>query len=235
MPWRRWSRMAHAFSLVAAAMVLLTSESPQTGRVTGQLALLERGGGAGKDLATAVVYLQAIDGHADDTPGTVSTDATITMRGREFIPHMAVVRRGGSVQFPNADPFSHNVFSNANPGSFDLGLYRRGATRSATFEQPGVYPIYCNIHARMVSYVIAVPGRHVTRADDTGAFALDDVPVGTYRLNVWHERAARLSQELVVTAAGASVKMTLDARGYIAGAHLNKFGVPYSSTRSDRY
>lgn len=229
------SRMGRHLSLVGGALLLLTSESPQTGRVSGQLALLERSGGAGKDLATAVVYLQAIDGHADDDHGSVSTEATITMRGREFIPHIAVLRRGGSVQFPNADPFSHNVFSNADPGSFDLGLYRRGATRSAAFDQPGVYPIYCNIHARMVSYVIAVPGRHVTRADESGAFALEDVPVGTYRLYVWHERAARLSQELVVTAAGASVRLTLDARGYIAGAHLNKFGVPYSSTRGDRY
>jgi plastocyanin len=229
------SRIGRHLSLLGGALLLLTSESPQTGRVSGQLALLERGGAAGKDLATAVVYLQAIDGQTNEDRGVVSAEATITMRGREFIPHMAVVRRGGSVQFPNADPFSHNVFSNTDPGSFDLGLYRRGATRSATFEQPGVYPIYCNIHARMVSYVIAVPGRHVTRADDSGAFALEDVPVGTYRLYVWHERAARLSQELVVTAAGASVRLTLDARGYIAGAHLNKFGVPYSSTRSDRY
>jgi hypothetical protein len=127
------------------------------------------------------------------------------------------------------------VFSNTVPGSFDLGLYRRGATRTATFEQPGVYPIYCNIHARMVSYVVAVPGRHVAFVDRTGAFALQDVPVGTYRLHVWHERAARLSQEVVVTGAGASVRLSLDARGYVAGAHLNKFGVPYSSTRSDRY
>ncbi len=221
--------------VLGAALGVFASEAPSNGRVTGQLTLLERNGGGPNDMATAIVFLQALDAHADDDRGSVSTEATIAMRGREFVPHIAVIRRGGTVQFPNADPFSHNVFSNTEPGSFDLGLYRRGATRTATFDRPGVYPIYCNIHARMVSYVITVPGRHVAFVDGSGTFILDDVPVGTYRLHVWHERAARLSQDIVVTASGAAVRLTLDARGYIAGAHLNKFGMPYSSTRSDRY
>jgi plastocyanin len=220
-----------------AAAVLLTSmgASPATGTVTGQLSLLERTGGARRDLATAIVFLQPLDAQADDDRGFVPTEASVAMRGREFIPHVAVVRRGGSVAFPNQDPFSHNVFSNTDPVRFDLGLYRRGATRSAAFDRLGVYPIFCNIHARMVSYVIAVPSRHVVSPDADGRFTLTDVPVGTYRLHVWHERAARATAELTVTAGGATVQLDLDARGYVPGAHLNKFGVPYSSTRSDRY
>ena len=82
----------------------------------------------------------------------------------------------------------------------------------ATFSQPGVYAIYCNIHARMVSYVIAVPGRHVVRANPDGRFALVDVPVGLYRLHVWHERAVHLTQEISVTATGATVQLALEAR-----------------------
>ena len=178
---------------------------------------------------TALVWL------ADDDRGSVSTEATIAMRGREFLPHTAVIRSGGAVRFPNQDPFSHNVFSNSDPVAFDLGLYRRGVTRSATFARPGVYPIYCNIHAKMVSYVVAVPGRHVTFAGADGRFELSDVPVGTYRLHVWHERAARVSAVVTVTPTGATQSVTLDARGWISGAHLNKFGAPYTSTRADRY
>ena len=223
---------------IGLAMLLWTvpAASPQRGTVTGQLTLLERQGAARRDLATAVIYLDAMDGAPRDESGEVPAEAVIAMRGREFIPHMAVVRRGGAVQFPNQDPFSHNVFSNTDPVRFDLGLYRRGATRVASFEAPGVYPIYCNIHARMVSYVISVPGRHVTQADAEGRFSLADVPVGSYRVHVWHERATPVMQELIVPATGAVVRLSLDARGYIAGgAHLNKFGMPYSSTRSDRY
>ena len=64
-------------------------------------------------------------------------DATIAMTGREFVPHVRVVLAGGTVAFPNQDPFSHNVFSNAEAGPFDLGLYRRGASRAATFPRAG--------------------------------------------------------------------------------------------------
>ena len=203
--------------------------------VTGQLALLERTGAAKADLGTAIVYLQPIGARTDDDHGAVRDDANIVMHGREFIPHTAVIRSGGSVSFPNDDPFSHNVFSNTDPERFDLGLYRRGVTRTATFAQPGVYAIYCNIHARMVSYVIAVPTKHVVWADGEGRFTLPDVPVGSYRLHVWYERAKPISQEIIVSNSGAAVQVTLDARGYVAGPHLNKFGMPYTSTRSDRY
>jgi plastocyanin len=230
-----------AFRLAVTAVVLcagsagLVAGSPHAGRISGQLTMLERPGVKTKDLATAIVYLQPLDGRGDDDNGSLRDEATIAMRGREFIPHSTVIRSGGSVAFPNQDPFSHNVFSNAEPGSFDLGLYRRGASRVARFGQAGVFPIFCNIHARMVSYVIAVPGRHVATVDADGRFVLDDVPVGTWRLVAWHERAARFTEDIAVSAAGASVQIALDARGHVTAAHLNKFGMPYTSTRSDRY
>jgi plastocyanin len=213
----------------------MSAESPQLGTVDGTLALLERAGGERNDLGTAIVYLESTDGRASDARDAGNAEATIVMRGREFMPRTAIVRTGGAVKFPNADPFSHNVFSNTDQSSFDLGLYRRGSTRSASFQRPGVYPIYCNIHSRMVSYVIAVPGRHVTMAGGDGRFQLTDVPVGSYRLHVWHERAQQVSEAVSVTGAGATVRITLDARGYVPGSHRNKFGLPYSTTRSDRY
>lgn len=206
-----------------------------TAAVSGQLALIERTGAAKTDIGTVIVYLQPVGARTDDDGGTVHSDARIVMHGREFTPRTAVIRSGGSVSFPNDDPFSHNVFSNTDPERFDLGLYRRGTTRTATFSQAGVYAIFCNIHARMVSYVIAVPTRHVTSVDGDGRFVLPDVPVGTYRLHVWHERAIPISQDLTVPSTGATVQLTLDARGYVAGPHLNKFGMPYTTTRSDRY
>ena len=228
-------RQCGHIAVLVAAVGMLCAASPATGRITGQLTILERPGATTRDMSTAIVYLQSLDARQSDDHGSVSAEATIAMRGREFLPHATVIHSGGTVAFPNQDPFSHNVFSNTDPGSFDLGLYRRGTLRVATFAQAGVFPIYCNIHARMVSYVIAVPSRHVAAVGADGQFVLEDVPVGTWRMVVWHERATRLAEDVVVSANGATVKLTLDARGYVAGAHLNKFGMPYTSTRSDRY
>jgi hypothetical protein len=159
------------------------------------------------------------------------------MTGREFVPHVRTILVGGSVAFPNKDPFSHNVFSNAETGPFDLGLYRRGVSMARTFTRPGIYPIYCNIHSRMVSFVIAIATPYVAVVAADGRFVIPDVPVGTYVLHAWHERAGgSVTREIVVPAGGlAGQRIVLDARAYVAGPHLNKFGLPYAASRADKY
>lgn len=204
-----------------------------TRTISGVVTLQDRAGAPRDGVSGAVVYLQG--GPADARASALPERASIAMRGREFIPHVQIVRAGGDVAFPNQDPFSHNVFSNTANGSFDLGLYRRGRTRSATFDAPGVHPVYCNIHVRMVSYVVAAPTRFVATVGRDGTFRIADVPPGTYTVHVWHERAPEQQQELIVADSDATVRFTLDARGNPLAQHLNKFGQPYSATRTDRY
>jgi hypothetical protein len=147
------------------------------------------------------------------------------------------VLAGGTVAFPNEDPFRHNVFSSSELGPFDLGLYPRGASRSASFPRPGAYPIYCNIHSRMASFVVAVPTRWATHPEEDGSFLIEGVPAGAYVLHAWHERGtAEVRRGILVPASGlADLQVTIDARSYVAAPHLNKFGRPYSLIRTDRY
>jgi plastocyanin len=235
---RRAPSGPRAASLLVGLLLLGASGAgAQGGAVVGQLRLVERGGGAARDLAQGVVWLEAPRRLA--APASVvraPTEETIVMRAREFLPHVRVVRVGGSVGFPNDDPFSHNVFSNTTLGAFDLGLYREGVTRAAQFARPGVYPIYCNIHHRMVSFVVAVPTPWAAQPADDGRFALRDVPPGHYVLHAWHERGGEVRQPVEVRADGAvTVALSLDARGHVSSVHLNKFGLPYTATRADRY
>src|SRR5690349_20545527 len=159
--------------LAGAALLLVPGLSlGAQATISGTVALEERADAERGDLRTAVVYLEPRDRliQVNDVPSMRSR--VIAMRGREFRPHVTIVLAGGTVAFPNDDPFSHNVFSNVDVGPFDLGLYRRGATRSATFARPGVYPIYCNIHSMMVSFVVAVPSPWATQPDESGRFVL---------------------------------------------------------------
>jgi plastocyanin len=228
------ARFVAALTLAVAPSVLAAQ-----GVVSGQLAVVERQGAERTDLRAAVVYLEPRGRGVQSSGGGRPTprDAVIAMTGREFVPHVRVILAGGTVAFPNQDPFSHNVFSNAEAGPFDLGLYRRGASRSATFPRTGIYPIYCNIHSRMVSFVIAVPSPLVAVVAADGRFTIPDVPAGTYQLHAWHERAgARVTREIVVPATGlAGQRVVLDTRAHVPGPHLNKFGLPYAATREDRY
>ncbi|MEO8564276.1 MAG: hypothetical protein ABI601_19520 [bacterium] len=233
---RVWARL-----LGAAVLTLFgaTNVAHAQGAVTGQIALVERQGAERSDLRSAVVYLEPIGRVARDAGAKAEPrEASIAMTDREFVPHVRVVPAGGSVSFPNQDPFSHNVFSNAEAGPFDLGLYRRGASRTAHFPRPGIYPVYCNIHSRMVSFVVAVPEANVASfVGADGRFAIPDVAAGSYRLVAWHERAgARVVRDVIVPAAGLlGQRIVLDARSYVSGPHLNKFGLPYAATRADRY
>jgi plastocyanin len=219
------------------SMLLATAPLPAQGSVSGVLTLEERPGADRGDVRSAVVYLESAGRVMTVSDAPSRHSGTIVMRGREFLPHVRVVLAGGSVAFPNEDPFRHNVFSSAELGPFDLGLYPRGATRSASFVQPGAYPIYCNIHSRMVSFVVAVPTRWATQPEEDGSFVLQGVPAGAYILHAWHERGtAERTREILVPAAGlADLRVTVDARSYVPAPHLNKFGRPYSLIRADRY
>jgi len=207
------------------------------GTVSGQVILAEPASAARHDVATAVVYLEPVNHPSRyDRPTGEPSTASVAMREREFIPHVQIVRAGGSVDFPNQDPFSHNVFSNMSLGAFDLGLYRRGATRAATFPRVGVYAIYCNIHANMVSFVIAVPTNAFARVTADGRFSMPNVPAGSYILHVWHERTPDIAESLEVSAEGTStLVISIDTRAFPVTAHLNKFGKTYATTRADRY
>ena len=226
-------------SLAAAGMLVAVASfaANAQGTVSGVLSLEERAGADRGDIRSAVVYLEPRERAipVNDVPSMRSR--VIAMRGREFRPHVAIVLAGGNVAFPNDDPFSHNVFSNVDLGPFDLGLYRRGVTRAATFGRPGVYPIYCNIHSMMVSFVVAVPSPWATQPDDVGHFTLRGVPAGRYVIHAWHEHGAReVTRDLTVPETGVdSLQLMIDARTYVEAGHLNKFGRPYALIRDDRY
>ena len=227
-------------TIASCALSTVAAAAARAQGVSGQVSLVERPGAGKCDAQTAIVYLEAPGSARTVSDGGAPEPllaSSIVMRGREFIPHVRAVLAGGSVSFPNRDPFSHNVFSNADPGPFDLGLYRRGASRSASFARPGVYPIYCNIHSKMVSFVVAVPTPYVAQAGPDGRFTIPDAPPGNYLLHVWHECAGAVAtREITIPSGGLSgVRVTLDARAYVAAPHLNKFGLPYSATRADRY
>ena len=239
--------MATLMSHVASAtrrgfgLIALTAAGSIPGRaqgiVAGQVTLTESKASARNDVANSVVYLEATNRPSRfERPGGEPSAASIVMRDREFVPHVQIVRAGGTVEFPNQDPFSHNVFSNTSLGAFDLGLYRRGASRASTFQRVGVYAVYCNIHSSMVSFVVAVPTSAFTRVGADGRFSMPDVPAGKYLLHVWHERTPEIVEPLDVPATGVrTLSVTLDTRAYPATAHLNKFGQAYPPVRGDRY
>jgi plastocyanin len=181
----------------------------------------------------AVIWLEALAG-TPALPFSSHRQYTLLQKNRMFVPHLQVIPVNAVVQFPNADPFFHNVFSLFDGKRFDLGLYEAGSTKSVTFSREGVSYIFCNIHPEMSAVVLALQTPLYAIGDASNSFILRNVPPGDYRLHIWIEGVPQsfLTQKTrrVHLASG-----TLDL-GQIAAplsrtgsmGHTNKFGKAYT-------
>jgi plastocyanin len=215
----------HLMFGLAFVSVTATSASAQ-GAVSGQISLKERPGDDTEDMTNAVVYLEAVGGAKTKLP---NTNTSIAMQARQFAPRVRVITEGSKIEFPNQDPFNHNVFSKATQGPFDMDSYGKGKSKDNTFKSAGIYPIYCNVHPRMTAFVITLKTPYFTQVAKDGRFTLDKIPAGNYKIHVWHDRGGEQSADLVVPGTGlAGLKYELDARGYKYVQHKNKFGKDYA-------
>jgi len=207
-------------ALLAAGLAAPASAASVSGRVE----MTDRNGRPVPDLSEAVVYVEGAKARA--TPQKV----TVTMKGKEFRPHLVIVPVGSAVTFPNEDPIFHNVFSVSGDNRFDLDLYKRPKAGERIFEQPGIVRVYCNIHPQMSAIVVVRDNPWFARAGRDGAFSIEGVPPGKYTLTAWHERAQKAtSVELTVAEKGVEgTLLALDGRGFKRQQHKNKFGKDYA-------
>lgn len=205
--------------VVAAAFIGHTPAF--AGDVVGKVELIEKGGKKATDLSDVVVYL---DARAKGKPGR----DVIAMKSKTFTPHVLAVTTGSTVEFPNEDPILHNVFSVSGDG-FDLGLYKRPKSGARTFEKPGIYTLYCNIHPQMSAVVVVRDSPYFARATKEGVFRIEGVPAGDYKAVAFHERSGESAPVSVKVAATgeATIAFTLDAASYKRVQHKNKHGKEY--------
>ncbi len=162
---------------------------------------------AGKGgLKESVVYLE---GKKKSEP---MEKAIVDQRSKLFIPHVSVVTRGTTVQFPNNDTIFHNVFAYYDAKKFDLGNYPRGASRSVTFDKTGLVAILCNLHSEMSAYIMVVDTPYFAITDKQGRFRIHNVPPGDYTLHVWHESGYALTQKITVKGGEPATTLTLTKR-----------------------
>jgi hypothetical protein len=166
---------------------------------------------------------------------------TLLQKNRMFSPHLLVIPVGSVVNFPNADPFFHNVFSLFNGKRFDLGLYETGSSKEVLFSREGISYIFCNIHPEMSAVVLVLSTPMYAIADPSAKFAIHQVPPGDYDLHVWIEGTPqpaldRLSRRIHIRA-GAPSNAIIDASSspMSTGQHLNKYGKPYDSNSTSKY
>lgn len=173
---------------------LMAAASVQAGTIHGKVT------GAKSE---SVVYIEAIPGATNSAP---SKHALMDQKGLMFTPHILVVQQGTTVDFENDDSVEHNVFWSAINGNkslgHNMGTWPRGQQRSFKFDNPGIVPLLCNVHPDMAGYIIVSPSPYFAETDKTGAFKIENVPNGTYKLTVWNEAGKGKTQTVQVTVSG---------------------------------
>ena len=201
--------------------------------VTATVTFAARGRKSGKlDTGNVVLWLTPLDSSPQSLASATPAHPRLVQKNKSFVPHVLVIPVGTKVEFPNQDPFFHNVFSLFEGKRFDLGLYEAGSTRDVLFDKPGISYIFCNIHAEMSAVVIALTTSYYGISDRAGHVILPRVPPGRYNLHVWYETAQTetlnaLTREVVVDSDATTLgALHLPAPGVVA-AHKNMYGHDY--------
>lgn len=155
---------------------------------------------AGKPTSDVVVSVEGVppESAKAQLSAVKAKKAVMDQRAQKFFPSVLAVVVGAAVEFPNSDTVWHNVYSKGGAKDFDLGLYPPGKSRSVTFDKPGVARILCNAHPNMEAFIVVKEHPFFSVADKGGNFRIDGIPLGKYRVTVWHP-------ELGITEAGVEL------------------------------
>jgi plastocyanin len=180
--------------LLAALIGLQALQSVATGAIQGRVSAT----GPKEDRANFVVTVEDIEGPFPPPEQT----AVMEQRELRFVPHVLVILVGTTVEFPNRDPLSHNVFSISDAKRFNFGLYSQGTVRRLKFEKPGVVELLCHVHLEMSAFIVVVKNPYFARTDADGNYRISGVPPGRHRLRCWHERFPAQERTVLVPATG---------------------------------
>ncbi|MGC2450989.1 MAG: carboxypeptidase regulatory-like domain-containing protein [Candidatus Sulfotelmatobacter sp.] len=197
-----------------------------------------RNGHRVKNASQAVLWLTPLGTRVPTPQQKPGEIPKLVQVNKSFQPDLLVIPVGGKVEFPNHDPFFHNVFSLFEGKRFDLGLYESGTTRFVQFDKPGISFIFCNIHAEMSAVVIALATPYYAISNPKGEVRLENVPPGRYHVEIFHSSVApdalhALDREITVTPEQTNLGNFVLAETDVAVAHKNKYGHDYDPPQPD--
>jgi plastocyanin len=208
------------------------SSRPRPDEVTGEVALTQSGSDTAPDASQVVVWLTPSG--STTMPHTIDQPRyRLVQHNKRFEPNLLVVPVGSIVDFPNADPWFHNVFSLYRGKRFDLGLYQAGTQRSVRFDRVGPSYLFCNIHPEMTGIVLAIDSSLYAISDKSGRYSIGGVAPGKYTMHIWYENAkpeslASLQRTVVVDdTTHALPAVSVPVAKQVQKEHKNKYGQDY--------
>jgi plastocyanin len=156
----------------------------------------------GQDSALRNVFVYVKTGLEKVTFPVPNEPVVIDQQNCRYVPRVLGVRVGQPLQVKNGDPLLHNVRSDPEVNQpFNQGQPVQGMAYTHTFTTREVMvPIKCDVHPWMRANVGALEHPYFAVTGDDGAFALPDLPPGTYTVEAWHERLGTQAKQVILGA-----------------------------------
>jgi len=200
------TRPASCDSIIRLTLILglLAAVSVQAGTI--DIAVVDVDG---QPVADVAVYVAS----ANSAPPPTSQKAVMDQRDTQFVPHILVVQKGTSVEFPNSDVVAHHVYSFSKPNNFVLPLYKGDPHNPVALEHDGIVTLGCNIHDDMLAYIVVVDTDKFGITDENGRLSVevDDMAAESV-VNIWSPRIRDRELSQVVASGASSATFSLQKK-----------------------
>jgi plastocyanin len=130
--------------------------------------------------------------------GRKPDSAVMDQRDKRFVPHLLIVEKGASVEFPNSDVIAHHVYSFSKPNNFVLPLYKGTPPDAVILDHDGVVTVGCNIHDSMLGFIVVVDTNIHGSTDVSGVASVSvDDTASNYEISIWSPRIRDSREPLV--------------------------------------
>jgi hypothetical protein len=155
----------------------------------------------GNRLKNAFVYLKGepLQNYRFEVP---SWEVTLQHNQCQYFPHVTGLQVGQPLQIMNVDPTVHNTHPTPKVNQeWNFSQPPNSPAFVKTFARPEVViPFKCNQHPWERAYVGVFKHPYFAISDGSGMFEIRNVPPGTYKLVVWHEKLGEQEQDLTLLA-----------------------------------
>jgi hypothetical protein len=156
--------------------------------------------GADKGLANVVVFLKKVKKGRAAAP----MKSKLVNKGCRYEPRVQALTVGSELAVHNADPILHNTHIKLPKSDvFNYGLPKQGQTITRVVDRKGLMKVGCDAgHTWMQGYIAAFDHPYFAVTGPDGAFRIEGIPPGKYKVRFWHESLGKKTKKVEITAGG---------------------------------
>lgn len=130
--------------------------------------------------------------------------AKLDQNGCVYEPHVLGIMEGQQLEILNSDPVNHDVHAECKVNAaWNESQPPRAEHKYKVFDAEEVlFPVTCNVHPWMRSYIGVSPHPFFAVTAGDGTFALKGVPPGTYTIEAVHEKFGRKEGKVTLAPSG---------------------------------